>query len=87
MSLAATILNSIRVKNAKLDKNEHRLSEYGAFDFFVQQSKTNPLLTEEMRTKAKAEKNWALSDEIRDRLTAIGIRVKDRKDGCDWEIE
>ena len=53
MSLAATILNSIRVKNDRLDKNEHRLSEYGAFDFFVQQSKTNPLLTEEMRTKAK----------------------------------
>ena len=52
MSLAATILNSIRVKNDRLDKNEHRLSEYGAFDFFVQQSKTNPLLTEEMRTKA-----------------------------------
>ncbi|MBE6209150.1 MAG: cysteine--tRNA ligase [Rikenellaceae bacterium] len=41
----------------------------------------------EMRAKAKAEKNWALSDEIRDKLTAIGIRVKDRKDGCDWEIE
>lgn len=53
MSLAATILNSIRVKNNKVDKNEHRLSEYGAFDFFVQQSKSNPLLTEEMRTKAK----------------------------------
>ena len=52
MSLAATILNSIRVKNANLDKNEHRLSEYGAFDFFVQQSKSNPLLTEEMRQKA-----------------------------------
>lgn len=41
----------------------------------------------DMRMKAKAEKNWALSDEIRDRLTANGIRVKDRKDGCDWEIE
>ena len=41
----------------------------------------------DMRMKAKAEKNWALSDEIRDRLTAIGIRVKDRKDGYDWEIE
>ena len=41
----------------------------------------------DMRLKAKAEKNWALSDEIRDRLTAIGIRVKDRKDGYDWEIE
>ncbi len=41
----------------------------------------------EIRAKAKAEKNWALSDEIRNRLTGVGIRVKDRKDGCDWEIE
>lgn len=32
MSLAATVLNSIRVKNELLDKNEHRLSEYGALD-------------------------------------------------------
>lgn len=41
----------------------------------------------EMRTAAKERKDWATSDEIRDRLTAIGIRVKDRKDGYDWEIE
>jgi len=41
----------------------------------------------DMRLEAKANKNWALSDQIRDRLTAIGIRVKDRKDGYDWEIE
>lgn len=41
----------------------------------------------EVRTEAKNSKNWALSDEIRDKLVAIGIRVKDRKDGCDWEIE
>jgi cysteinyl-tRNA synthetase len=40
-----------------------------------------------MRLEAKAAKNWALSDQIRDNLTAIGIRVKDRKDGFDWEIE
>lgn len=53
MSLAATVLNSIRIENEKLDKNEHRLSEYGAFDFFVQQSKTNPLLTSEMKEEAK----------------------------------
>lgn len=52
MSLAATVLNSIRIKNEKLDKNEHRLSEYGAFDFFVQQSKSNPLLTNEMKEQA-----------------------------------
>ena len=41
----------------------------------------------EMRQKAKAEKNWGFADLIRDRLTALGIRVKDRKDGVDWEIE
>lgn len=53
MSLAATILNDIRIKNEKLDKNEHRLSEYGALDFFVKQSASNPLLTEEMKRQAK----------------------------------
>ena len=41
----------------------------------------------EMRMTAKANKDWATSDKIRDELTAIGIRVKDRKDGFDWEIE
>lgn len=41
----------------------------------------------EVRAEAKANKDWATSDKIRDRLTEIGIRVKDRKDGCDWEIE
>ena len=49
----------------------------------------SPLVTMllDMRMQAKADKNWALSDEIRDKLIAIGIRVKDRKDGYDWEIE
>ena len=41
----------------------------------------------DIRQKAKAAKDWATSDAIRDRLTEIGIRVKDRKDGVDWEIE
>ncbi|MFR9649054.1 MAG: cysteine--tRNA ligase [Rikenellaceae bacterium] len=40
----------------------------------------------QMRSTAKAEKNWALSDKIRDSLTDAGIRVKDRKDGYDWEL-
>ncbi len=40
-----------------------------------------------MRAEAKSDKNWALSDKIRDGLVEAGIRVKDRKDGCDWELE
>ena len=41
----------------------------------------------DQRMKAKADRDWATSDKIRDELTAIGIRVKDRKDGYDWELE
>jgi cysteinyl-tRNA synthetase len=42
----------------------------------------------EMRAEAKAAKDWALSDRIRDRLATAGIRVKDRKDApSEWEIE
>ena len=37
--------------------------------------------------KARAAKDWAASDRIRDGLAAAGIRVKDRKDGSDWELE
>lgn len=40
----------------------------------------------EARNKAKADKDWATSDKIRDSLLEIGIKVKDRKDGTDWEL-
>ncbi len=40
----------------------------------------------DMRQEAKNKKEWAVSDRIRDRLNALGIIVKDRKDGYDWEI-
>ncbi len=35
----------------------------------------------EARTKARAEKDWAKADEIRDALSAMGIIVEDTKDG------
>ena len=33
-----------------------------------------------MRNKARANKNWGLSDEIRDKLLALGIQLKDGKE-------
>ena len=39
------------------------------------------------RMQARAAKDWAASDRIRDGLAAAGIRVKDLKDGSDWELE
>ncbi len=41
----------------------------------------------DMRRAAKEARDWTTSDRIRDGLTAVGVRVKDRKDGCDWELE
>lgn len=37
------------------------------------------------RQDARAEKNWAKADEIRDRLTGMGIILEDTKDGVKWK--
>ena len=41
----------------------------------------------EMRRDAKARKDWAMSDQIRDRLAEIGFAVKDTKDGFEWTLK
>ena len=37
-----------------------------------------------LRGQAKADKNWALSDQIRDALKAKGFEIKDGKEGTTW---
>jgi cysteinyl-tRNA synthetase len=40
------------------------------------------------RAQARGTRNWAESDRLRDRLAALGIAVKDNKDGATtWEIK
>ena len=39
------------------------------------------------RRQARADKNWALADEIRDKLTAMDVVVEDGADGSRWRIE
>lgn len=41
----------------------------------------------ESRAKAKAAKDWATSDKIRDSLKELGIAVKDTKEGAEWTLE
>lgn len=41
----------------------------------------------EMRSKAKAAKDWATSDRIRDELARLGFEVKDTKDGATWKLD
>ena len=40
----------------------------------------------DLRAKAKADKDWATSDRIRDALAAAGFEVKDTKDGVTWKL-
>ena len=41
----------------------------------------------EMRRDAKAAKDWATSDLIRDKLAEFGFEVKDTKDGFEWKVK
>ena len=40
----------------------------------------------QLRNEAKAGKDYKTADQIREGLTRLGVTLKDRKDGTDWEI-
>lgn len=40
-----------------------------------------------LRNEAKANKDWGMADKIRDELIAIGVEIKDTKDGVDWKLK
>ena len=51
----------------------------GALDVLVQAELSR-------RAQARAEKNWAVADEVRDRLAEAGITVTDSADGATWSL-
>ena len=52
-------------------------------------SLTEPLLELllELRTRLRKEKNFALADEVRKRLTSLGVVLEDRPDGTRWRVD
>ncbi|MGL5729507.1 MAG: DALR domain-containing protein, partial [Bacteroidales bacterium] len=40
----------------------------------------------ELRQQAKANKDWATSDKIRNELQALGFEIKDGKEGTTWRL-
>lgn len=63
-------------------KNENTSNENGQEAF----SKAIDLLLQ-IRSEAKANKDWATSDKIRDELNKIGFDIKDGKDGAEWKLK
>ncbi len=41
----------------------------------------------QIRSEAKANKDWATSDKIRNELTSFGFDIKDGKDGVEWKLK
>jgi len=63
-----------------LHKTEQEAANNQAFDKTVQ-------LLINLRNQARADKNWALSDKIRDELAKFGIQLKDGKDGTTYTFK
>ena len=98
---AARIINSVSAQKSSLTQADINLLKkiYQHFIFDVmglkaeeENTKTLSVLGKvvelvlNLRAKAKADKNFALSDEIRNKLAEAGVEVKDRKDGSSWKI-
>ena len=64
------------LKSEKGANNDAREEAYGRVVDMVLQ----------LRTKAKTDKGWATSDQIRDALANAGFEVKDTKDGVTWKL-
>jgi cysteinyl-tRNA synthetase len=65
------------------------IRDFGAGAFFKTEGETRKienLIT--ARLAARAAKNWAESDRIRDELASMGVALKDKKDGTTtWEVK
>ena len=98
---ALKIINSANDKKTKLTQDDIDLLKtiYQNFVFDVlglknekPDSKTSEALSKVMeliidiRAKVKADKNFELSDNIRDKLIDAGIQIKDTKEGTAWKI-
>ena len=98
---AVRIINSANDNKLSLTQNDIDLLKtiYQNFVFDVmglkketENSKTTVALDKvihlvlDIRNKAKIEKNFPLSDEIRNKLTDAGVQIKDGKEGSTWKL-
>ncbi|MGK4567653.1 cysteine--tRNA ligase [Flavobacterium sp. 3HN19-14] len=67
----AFIYDILGLENEKSESNNDKLE--GVVNMLI-----------DMRNEARSNKNFALSDQIRDQLTALGIQLKDGKDGTSF---
>ncbi len=99
---AVKVINSAKEgSNESLTQNDLELLKETIHDFVfsvlgledVQQENSSDKLDGvmqmliEMRAQARVDKDFALSDKIRDELASIGVYLKDSRDGTTYEID
>lgn len=95
----ASIINKVKDGSAKLSEEGLKVLKTTMKTFIedilglqVEQKQDNNALDSamnliiEMRKSARENKDWATSDKIRDELAAVGIQIKDGKEGTSWSI-
>ncbi|MEN6618740.1 MAG: cysteine--tRNA ligase [Rikenellaceae bacterium] len=98
---AVRIVNQVKEKQSKIN-SEDKETLVKLFEEIVggvlgladeqSQSNTGDVLNGviniilDIRKQAKANKNFAASDHIRDQLNSLGIQIKDTKEGTDWSL-
>ena len=73
-TLETFVFDVLGIKNEKIANNNTEKLE-GVVNLMIQ-----------MRNEARANKDFAMSDQIRDQLLAIGIQLKDGKDGTSFSL-
>ena len=73
-TLETFVFDVLGIKNEKIANNNTEKLE-GVVNLMI-----------EMRNEARANKDFAMSDQIRDQLLAIGIQLKDGKDGTSFSL-
>ena len=88
------VVNSCNLDNISLELHTKIISMFESFGHDVLGLFTDEELDSEFvgkiaalivsRDKARANKNWAKSDSIRDELSTLGIQIEDSPEGTKW---
>jgi cysteinyl-tRNA synthetase len=94
-----TTINNIAAGNIKIGTNELEILQknYNSFVFDILGLKLEQEVNSDkidglmhmlikMRNEAKIQKNYSVSDQIRNELSSLGIELKDGKDGTSYNL-
>ena len=94
-----TTINNIAAGNVKIGNNELEIlrKNYNSFVFDILGLKLEQEVNSDkidglmhmlikMRNEAKIQKNYSVSDQIRNELSSLGIELKDGKDGTSYTL-